>query len=242
MDAVAGNAVAAAVMDGNIILGHDRQLYVLSGNGPDVFGNGPFLGPTLVSPALGIRDARSLVLYDNGIIFKSPKGFWELSRKLQLGYIGAAVESFNDDTCSAATVIPGTTEIIFLSSDGTTLVFDYYYGQGATYTNHRGVDARVLNGVYSYLRNDAGTAYVYQQRADDDTARYSDNGVGYAFKFVGPWWKGGVNVQDYKRVWEFLVKGSFTGKNPIRCTIHTNYRTDSFNTYQPQDYDAGAAG
>ena len=236
IDAAAGPQRAAAVMDGNVVLLGANQIYLLSGPGPNESGVGSWTGPTVVSAALGCRDPGSVLAYKDGVIFKSPKGIWALARSFDLVYIGLNVKQYNDDVIAAATIIPGETEIYFLTVAGTPLLWDYFYGQWSTLTNHTGVSACVYQNLYTYLR--APTTAVYQQTP----GAWGDAGVPYAFSYTGPWWKGGDNahagdggsVQGFKRVWEALVKGSFTGRNPLQVTFAVNY--DPTQTYTPQTY------
>jgi hypothetical protein len=239
LDQAAGPSVAVSVLDTNVLLFGSNQIYLMNGSGPDATGNGSFNGPTVVSNSLGARDPNSIIQYDQGVIFKSGKGFWNLDRAGNLIYIGVDVEGYNSDIVTDGLVVPGTTEIRFLSATGTTLVYDYLNpdtsvenvlsGNWGPYTNHQGMQSIVYNGLYYYRRNNGQVYY-------ETPGVYGDNGVGYGFYFASSWLKGDGKVKSLKRFWEFLIKGYFTGLNPIQVTINANY-SGTIATYSPPPYN-----
>jgi hypothetical protein len=219
--------VAALGMDGNFVVFEQTKIWVLNGDGLDPTGGGtPFSGPTIVSAAVGCRDPNSVVLLPIGILFKSYKGWYLLDRSLGLSYIGQMVEAYNADVMTAATIKPNTTEIILLSSSGTTLLADYQLIQGhpdesgdppellfSTFTNHAGNDAILFQGTYYYLRTNANV-YV------DNPGNYHDNATSYLMSATTGFFK--LNgVQGFQRLWKFLLEGFFPASS--NCEVQISY-------------------
>lgn len=213
IDPSGGTVVSIASMDGNLIVFAQTRVWLISGNGPNAAGNGSFNLPQLVSTAVGCRDPFSVILTGAGLIFKSHKGFYLLDRQLQVNAI-VDVESFNDDVVTAATLIPNTTEVRFLSASGTTLLLDTYYKQWGAFTNHQGLDACVYNGTYYYLRTPASTASrlsVYQETQNIPFTTPTDNGAAFPMLTALNWVKPAQYLQGFGRVWKALLKGIFPG-------------------------------
>ena len=235
VDSSGGEIVAVQGMDNSLIIFCETKIWALQGFGPDAAGNGSFNGPLLITSNTGCRDPGSVVLFNDGIIFKSLRGFWLLDRSTQISYIGIAVEAFNSDVVIAATSIPGTQEIRFLSETGTTLLYDYLLKQWSSFTNHQGVDAVNYNNTYYYLPV-IGTKVLYE-----NPGYYGDDGVSYGLKVGTAWFKLGA-IASFKRLWEVIFKGSFTGLNPIKIDVYENYDASSPVETWYYNASAGASG
>jgi hypothetical protein len=209
-----GAIVGGASMDGNFITLEESQIWVISGDGPDVTGNGAFSGPTLVSSAGGCRDIGSLALMPDGLMYKDETGFWLLDRSFQVHQIGRDVWAYNADIVSSATMVVDATQIRFLSVAGTTLVYDYVEKQWGTFTNHQGVSSAIYEGTYYYLRA-AGSVM------QENPGSYVDGTVGYPMFAQTAWLKFSGNLQGYERIWKAYFLGFFPGTNPIQ--IQTAY-------------------
>jgi hypothetical protein len=234
IDAVGGDAMGMASMDANLIIFAQSRIWLVSGYGPDQAGNGTQFGlPQLIASGSGLRDPRSLALTPDGLTYKSYKGWYFLDRGLQATYFGADVEAFNDDVVTAATLIAGTTEIRFLSASGTTLLFDYYYKQWGTFTNHQGLDAVNYNGVYTYLRVPASptTAIaIYQEAQQAPPANPFDVTTGFALLATTAWLKVG-SMQAFGRLWRAYWLGFFPGTNAFQVGIAYNYNPTIIDTH-----------
>lgn len=66
-----------------------------------------------------------------GIMYKSNKGIYLLNRSLQVDYIGSPVEDYNSQNITSADLIQDKNRRRFLTSSGVTLVYDYYFYNGA---------------------------------------------------------------------------------------------------------------
>lgn len=176
VDAYGGAITGIGFMDGNVIVFKRSAIYVVSGAGPlanpEVGGPGDsFSEARLITTDVGCVTQRSIASTPEGIVFQSAKGIYILTRALQAVYVGAPVESYNAQTITRATLVDDTTQVRFLTNSGRTLLFDYFFGQWSTWTNHEGADATIVGGVYYYLRNDGRVFKESSSSYYDDTLR-----------------------------------------------------------------------
>jgi hypothetical protein len=220
-DRAGGEITGLAVMNDNLIVFKEDRIYVVPGDGPDNLGFGSFGEPQQIATDVGCSAQKSIVLTPDGLMFKSDKGIYLLSQQLQLSYIGADVEAYNSQIFTAATMLPDTNQIIFLTDSGSTLMYDYHHRQWSTFTNHEGVGAAIWDDAYCYAKNDG---YIYK-RTD---GLYLDGAAPYALRAVTSWIKFS-GLQNFGRVKKALILGEFHTHHTIRMSIGL-------------DYEAGYAG
>ena len=105
-------------MDEKLVIFKESAIFYLSGDGPNNLGQqDTFIKPELVSSDIGCININSVVLTPDGLMFKSKKGIYLLSRSMQLAYIGANVEAFNDLKVSSAIVVPEENQVRFTTLD-----------------------------------------------------------------------------------------------------------------------------
>lgn len=208
-----GGAISALkAMDEKLIIFKESAIFYLSGDGPNNLGEqDTFIKPELISSDIGCINVNSVVLTPSGLMFKSKKGIYLLSRGLELQYIGAAVESFNSLKISSATVIPEENQVRFTTLTGDTLVYNYFVQQWASFNNHKALSAINVNFTYYYLRND-GTLYV------ENNDSYTDNGSPINIK-LETGWISFSGLQGFQRVYKLLLLGNFKSPHKIRVRI-----------------------
>ena len=207
-----GPITALKSMDEKLIIFKESAIFYLSGDGPNNLGQqDTFIKPELVSSDIGCVNINSVVLTPDGLMFKSTKGIYLLSRSLQLTYIGADVERFNGLSISSAVVIPENNQVRFTTSDGEALVYNYFVRQWAAFSNHRALSAVNIGFTYYYLRND-GILYV------EDESGYTDNGSPINIKLASGWISFG-GVQGFQRVYKLLLLGAFRSPHKLRVRI-----------------------
>lgn len=218
-DPYGGPITALADMDDKIVVFKEQAVFEIVGDGPtDAGTQDNFSQPQLVTTDVGCVDQRSVVVYPDGLLFKSSKGYYALSRGLAVSYIGAPVEAFNSSTCVAATLVQDKNEVRFLTDDGNCLVFNYWSGDWSTWTNHRfGVDALVYDGKYTYLRSD-GLARV------EDQSSHTDVGARIGLDMTTAWIKPGDVLQGHMRIWNVHFLGKF--KSPHSLNVQVGYDYD----------------
>lgn len=207
-----GPISALKAMDEKLIIFKDSAIFYLSGDGPNNLGQqDTFIKPELISSDIGCININSVVLTPDGLMFKSKKGIYLLSKSLGLQYIGANVEVFNDLKISSAIVVPEENQVRFTTKDGETLVYNYFVRQWATFTNHRALSAINVNFTYYYLRFD-GILYI------EDEIGFTDNGSPINLK-LATGWISFASVQGFQRLYKLLLLGNFKSPHKLKISI-----------------------
>jgi hypothetical protein len=119
-----------ASIGGTLVVFSGRAIFVVYGDGPDATGGGgSFTIPQRLPTEHGCIDARSIAVFEGGVLFRSQRGIMLLDRKYSVQFIGAPVS----DKLTYTTTILGVTVIAYLeqvrfmtnSDAGRWLVFDY---------------------------------------------------------------------------------------------------------------------
>lgn len=199
-------------MDDKIIIFKANAMYYVNGTGPDNTGlNGNYSQPTFITATVGCSNPNSLVMTDIGLMFQSDKGIYLLTRDTHTMYIGAPVAAFNQYTVSSAACIPGTTQVRFTLSNGTILMFDYYYGQWGTFTGAPAISSTLYQGMHTLLNS---SGLVLQETP----GVYLDNGNPVLMSFISSW----INlagISGYQRVYEFQLLGSYISPHKLYVQV-----------------------
>jgi hypothetical protein len=190
----------------------ERQTFAMSGPGFDNAGGGAPFGTGRVTSDVGCTEAGSVVMIPGGLLFKSSKGIYGMDQSFGVEYVGAPAERYNAQTVKAAHVIPDTNQVVFVCSDGDTLMFDYFYGQWGVFTHHRGDDACVFGDDYAYLRLD-GTVYV---RAP---GTYTDAGAPVILKVRTGRFRGEA-LQDQVLMRRFGILGEYKSPHSLKVRLY----------------------
>lgn len=210
-----GDNIAMKSMDDKLVIFKENSIHYLSGDGPNNLGlQDTFIEPELISSDIGCINVDSVVLSPLGILFKSNKGIYLLSRNLSLQYIGAPVEDFNNLTISSAEVVAEKNQLRFTTSDGATLVYNYIQNKWTTFTNHEALSAVSFNNEYYYLRADN---LLYKENDN-----FSDNGTSIKMKLESGWLSFS-GVQGFQRVYRLLLLGAFKSSHKIKIKIAYDY-------------------
>lgn len=235
VNSVGGDCKALASMDDKLVIFEERQPLVMGGDGANDAGSGSTLTPPQPVPSdTGAVGSKGLETFPMGVLFKSAKGIYLLTRSLEVKYWGMEVEKYNSQTITSALIMPSRNQIRFLCSSGLTLVYDYIMAQWATFTNHIGCSSDVWKGNYVYVRMD-GTIY------QEVPGFYLDNTTPYAPLLQTAWLNMG-EIQGYHRARLFELLGNFTNGTTSGhgITVQAAYDFDPTNTTTPVTYDLTA--
>lgn len=223
-----GGITAISELTHFVVIFKERSIYVVSGEGPDNFGNGAFNTPQLVSSDVGCISPYSIARMPMGLMFKSRKGIYLLTDNLQVTYIGAPVEAFNDQEIVSAHAIPDKNQVRFLAHRGRTLVYDYHVGQWTTFTNHEGEQAVLWQNQYCYMKEN-GKVLV------EDPDLYTDDGASYKLKLkTAPLAMTGT--QGYQRCRSLWILGEYYSPHELRVRAHFDHNPASVATsWVPDD-------
>ncbi len=223
VDPIGGDVNAVQFMDDKIIIFKDTFLYGTAGDPPNDLGLQDQLAqPEIIPSEVGCSHPRSIVLTPKGIMFKSNKGIYMLDRTLSVGYIGADVEQYNAQNVVSSRVVESQNQIRFLTDSGYTLVFDYYFGQWSTFTNHEGLGSDNWLGTYVYLRNDGK---MYQE----STSVFKDDVLEYKLR-IGTAWLKFAGLQGFQRVRRFAVLGKYESPHILRIRLGYDYESSYSDT------------
>ena len=211
-----GDNISLKAMDDKLIILKENALYFLSGDGPNNLGEqDTFIEPELISSEIGCNNTDSVVLTPLGLLFKSNNGIYALTRSLSLQYIGAPVEDFNDLTITSSVVVADKNQVRFTTSDGETLVYNYFQQKWTTFSNHKALSAVSLQNDYYYLRPDN---LLYKENEN-----FGDNGSPIKMK-VESGWLSFSGLQGFQRVYRMLLLGDFKSAHKLRIRVSYDYQ------------------
>jgi hypothetical protein len=246
-DPYGGRVVALGVMDNAVYPFKATAVMVFGGPGPDADGGATtqnaFSPVDLVTSDVGCSAPTSICQLPDGIAFQSSKGIKILDRQRDVLDIGAPVYAYNDQTIKRATLLPDRHQVVFLTDDGVTLLFDYSRGQWSKYTNHLGYDGVVRLGRYHYLRTDGR---IFRETPGE----YRDDYTHITMKIETAWLSAAQYRQGWQRIWHALFLGSYKSEHTLRMRYRIDYReayaepltADVNANYDPSRYGSGDYG
>lgn len=212
-------------LDEKIVFFKDNAIYYQVANGPTDTGfNNDIYTPQAIATDVGCTSSKSIVTTPLGVMFKSKKGYYLLDRSLQVQYIGAQVEAYNELTPSGSLLCDSVNQVRFTHTDGPCLVYDYYIKQWSTFTNHNSVATRRWNSNFVILRSNGIVD-------SEDTTSYLDNSSNIQMKVVTNWIQVG-GLQGFQRVYQASLIGKFRSNHILRVRIGYNFEEsyrDDFN-------------
>lgn len=230
VNTIGGDINAFMQMDEKGVIFKDASIYYFVGDGPDNTGSTNDISvPSQVASDVGCVNQRSLVLTPNGIIFKSFKGLYLLDRSLQVSYIGAQVEAYNDSNILSALFVPNTTQARFMLDTGEILVYDYFVGQWSVFTNLPGVDAVIYNNLYTFMNTDGRTL-------QETIGEYSDAGSFISMK-LKTGWLSFAGIQGFQRIFKMLLLGTYKSAHQLQVKFAFDFNPNPFQTvlFSPTD-------
>lgn len=215
-DTRGGDITALASMDDNLIIFKETQIFYLSGDGPTNTGEGGFGDPQLISTDVGCNNPNSVVLTPTGLLFKSPKGIYQLSRDLSVTYIGAAVERYNDLTISSSILLNSKNQVRFLTEESNALVYDYYVQKWTTFTNYAGVDCDIYNGKFTMLRANGQSFQENDDSYQDQTSLNTYQHIPLTLETANISTAGMIGFQ---RIYRILFLGEYKGGHAAKASL-----------------------
>lgn len=203
-------------MDGRLIIFKDQSILYIYGQGPAEDGTSNDYGePQLITTDVGCVSQRSIVLVPDGIMFKSDKGIYLLSRQLSTTYIGANVEAFNNLEITSASLLEKVNEVRFTTNEGKTLIYNYFSQQWSWTTSHSFVGTCFLNGEYLGLDETNGLV-----KESLTTKKYL--GTTVVQKITSPWVKL-AGVQGFQRLYNIYILGKYKTPHNVKVRVFYDY-------------------
>jgi hypothetical protein len=217
LDPVGGEATALAALDDKLLIFKGGVVYYITGSGPDpTGGQNDFSVPILINTNSGCTEPRSVITAADGCIYQSAKGWYLLDRSLADHYIGAAVEAFNPYTTRSALQVPSTSEVRFTLSNGSVLVYDFFYEQWSVFTGLAAVDSTVWGGVVHTVTAAGVVSY-------DNPLVSGDNGSAIELRLTTGW-IGAGDLQSFLRIYELQVLGTWFSSHTLNVWVGYDYR------------------
>ena len=183
-------------MDGSCVVFSRDRIFSWRGQGNNDLGEGSSFQHHIVAEGTGCINPKSVVLAPTGIFFQSDKGYYLLTRTLELEYLnaGAGVEDkLRDAGNIRAAVLMEDRHEIRLTVDGSvfgdpsTLVYNYLFGIWYRHTLVRGYTTAKYSGMQDavYWRGQSGEeTHVFLQTSTlhierpTDGSEYKDTAIG----------------------------------------------------------------
>lgn len=227
-----GPITSLGLMDESLIIFKKSAIFVLTGDGPNDEGGGnQFPDPQLMTQTVGCINPNSIILGPDGIYFQTPdKGIWMIPRGLGAPtYIGAGVDDLAKQyLISGAVLDPNNNHIIFTTTGGPALVFDYVIHQWSTYSNHNAIDAIVFQNKFTFVKSNGN---VFQQNSNsfsDGSFISADgysSGIPINMEVVTPWLSFG-GMLGYQRVFRGFLLGQFKGAHQLKVSVGYDFNPD----------------
>lgn len=223
--AYGGAVTGCAPLNDIILVFKERAVFAVAGNGPDNTRSTGFFETRALSSDMGCTDPGTIVSLPIGVMFKSRKGFHLISPDFQISYIGADVEAYNGQTFVGGAPVPDSNQVVFISSDGLALVFDWEYRSWATWTDHEGLDACVWKeDTFAYLRTDDR---VFLR----STELYTDGGSPYALKVRTAPIRVENTVQGFWQMRKVTVLGDYRSLHRLNVGLLYDRDEAAFETF-----------
>lgn len=233
-----------APMDDKLILFKKNSIFYMNGTGPDNLGStaigcplGNYSPPIFVTSVVGCVNQNSIVLTQDGLMFQSDKGIWLLNRQLGTSYIGAPVEDFNSYQVTSANVIPETNFVVFTLNTNTMLMYDYYYGQWATWQGNGPIlSSCIYNGLHTILTSNG---QILQQTP----GQYLDGTQPVLMSFKTGWLNL-ASLQGYERFYEFQFLAKYLSPHLLEVNVSYDYNDSVYHssTINPMNFSPTTPG
>ena len=225
VDPTGGPVTALAAMDDKLIIFKENSIRYITGQGPDPdLTNNDYGSTTLITTDAGCDNTRSIVNTPEGIIFKSSKGVYFLNRGLQVSYIGAPVEEWNEFRVTSAVLMTANNQIRITLENNVILVYDYYVENWAIFTPLSAVDSVIWKGKHAFI-----TAEGFVSVQDLDGIVYTDNTTSYPMEVMTGWLPF-AGIQGFQRVYKMTLLGTFKSVHELQCELYYDYNDASAQT------------
>lgn len=215
---VGDDITAIAPLGDRLLVFFANRIQVMYGDGPDNFGNGVFAFADIPT-RVGAVDVNSVVLIDDGVLFKSSQGIYLIDRGLSLHYIGEQAEDFNAYTVTGAAAVPGENKVVFgLASYDGQLVYDTHHRAWYEWTIAGGIGFAV--GV-APIRDAIARLDVYG-RLNTQGSTFLDDGSDIQLDITTAWIKVG-GLQGFQRLYWMALLGEIIDDHTLTVDLSYDY-------------------
>ena len=217
VDDTGGAITGLATLDDKLVIFKESTIFVLMGDGPLPTGaQNQFNVPQIITTDVGAVSNVSIVKSRDGLMFKSKKGIYLLDRGMNVSYVGADVEQWNDLSITSATVIDDLNQVRFTTAEGRCLVYDLFFKQWSTFTNIDAIDSKNWQGKFIFLKS---SAEVWRETKGS----YVDNGQPIITSYVLSLMQFG-QIQGLQRIYKINVLGEYRGEHGLKLELGYDFR------------------
>src|SRR5262245_908306 len=229
VDAFGGDITAIGALDDAVVPFKSTAIFAFGGPGPLADpsvdpGVNIFTNADLVTSDVGCISPVSLGQTPLGITFQSSKGIKLLARGRQVVDIGNPVEPLSTQNFTRTTLLPDRKSILYLTdtTDGFSLLWDYDRNAWSKFSNHTGLDAVVVGGVYHYLRTNGR---LFQETI----GTCLDDGNPIQLRIETAW----IHFAQYLQGWQKILWAYWLGEYLSSHDLSVRYRLDYDSGYSP---------
>jgi len=222
-----GGIKALAKLDEKLLIFKPNDIYYQIGLGPtSTGGQDDYQPPIFITTDVGTIDPQSVVSMPLGVMFKTAKGYYLLSRALEPIYIGQEVEKYNGLKVTSAILCDDFNEVRFSHSDGVSLVYNYNQGQWSVFTNKDAISGVLWQNKWALLKANGVVSVETKDSFKDDQRPVTK-------KITTAWFQGAA-LQGAQRIYRVMFIGKL--KSAHRLKIEVAYDFDS-NVQESFFYD-----
>lgn len=230
-----GGAITA-VMEHNqrVVVFKERAVYVLSGDGPGLTGQGGTFSVELLSSAYGCESQVCVQRTPQGLLFKTiDNGWWMLGNDYGFGFdVGRAVNDFASATVVASCAVGTQNQVRFLLGEapsataGGILCYDYQQNQWSRIVTTTQLSDMCVSGDGNvYYLYSAATSRVFKE----DSTVYTDvDSAGSSTPFnmnLTTGWLNFNNVDGFQRVRWMDIIGTYASASTtvLKVDVYRDY-------------------
>ena len=212
-----GDIEALAKLDEKLLIFKPNDIYYQIGLGPTSTGvQDDYQPPIFITTDVGTIDPQSVVSMPLGVMFKTAKGYYLLSRALEPIYIGQEVEKYNGLKVTSAILCDDFNEVRFSHSDGVSLVYNYNQGQWSVFTNKDAISGVLWQNKWALLKANGVVSVETKDSFKDDQRPVTK-------KITTAWFQGAA-LQGAQRIYRIMFIGKL--KSAHRLKIEVAYDFD----------------
>ena len=218
---VGGPVTALKGMDDKFFIFKETSIYFIAG-GQNNFtsylrtrsGGVTNMELPILSSDIGCINKNTCVLTPIGIMFKSNRGIYLISRNMQLDYIGSPVQFYNNLTINDSCLYAKEGEVRFITERDDCLIYNYERDLWYTFSQHSGTSNAVIDSEY-YFINDT-------DKLMRESNNFADAGSPIPLIFETGWMSF-AKVQGFQRVYRMLILGRYKSAHQLRIKVAYNY-------------------
>ena len=225
----------SSLPDGRLLGLSANAVYYTYGEGPSDTGQGAgFSVPQVLTLQTGCTAPPSIAAGDFGVVFRGPRGFYQVTRDLSLQYVGLPYE----DTTQTGTVVCTSidavrSEVHFYLEGGGAWIYNTLRGQWSSFTTGDAQDVQSAT-----VANNRPMRWVADSATTGNIWTYSlDPAAAPALMSLQTGWLEMGRLQGFGRMWELQIEGTREPAtlSALRVQVFYDYADTPEETFEYDD-------